>query len=97
MPYMRYKSGGKLVWRANCRHCQVLDEYWAARDAREALRESGMDHGGSVAGTAGSGVGYYQLSDEEFNQLHPPVLLKDWLIDRAREWRQEEEAADTTQ
>lgn len=83
-----------MVWRAGCRHCQILDEYRAAQDAREALRESGDDAGGSVAGTTGSAVGYYQLSDEEFNEIHPPVLLRDWLVEKAAEWRSGRDTVD---
>jgi hypothetical protein len=53
----------------------VTDTYRAARDAREALRESG--HLVDVAGGAGADVAAYQVSDQEFAAAHPPVLLAD--------------------
>lgn len=62
----------------------LLAAYRDARDARLALRESGaIVPAGAVAGTAGADVAYYQLSDEEFAALHPPVLWRDWLLEHA--------------
>jgi hypothetical protein len=58
----------------------VTDTFHAAKAAREALRESGQDAGGAVAGTAGSAAGYYQLSEAEFAQVHPPVTLQSVMV-----------------
>jgi len=55
--------------------------FHAAQHAREALRESGQMAPSSVAGTAGSGVGYYQLSDEEFDRCHPAPRFQDFLLE----------------
>lgn len=51
----------------------VTATYRDARDAREALRESGQPAPASIAGAAHSGAAYYQLSDAEFAEAHPPV------------------------
>ena len=87
MPFIRGKAGqrGRNRWRPGCRHCEILEAYEAARDAWWARRESGEDAGGGTAGTANSGVGYYQLSDEEYRQLFPMPRFKDFLIEMARE------------
>ena len=69
---MRYRGGGRMVYRSDCRHCQVLEEYRAAQDAREALRESGP---------------FLQYEPGEFDAEHPPVRLRDWLVEKAEEWR----------
>ena len=48
--------------------------------AWHSLRESGLAiHSGSVAG-AGYNNAYYQLSEEEFRELHPRPTLKELLI-----------------
>ena len=74
MPFIRGKAGerGRQRWRADCRHCQVLDGFRAAKDAREALRESGR---------------FMQYEDDEFDAEHPPPRLRDWLVAKAEEWR----------
>ncbi len=103
MPFIRGKAGerGRQRWRAGCRHCEVIDAYQAARDAWEARRWSGEDAGGKVAGTANSGVGYYQLSDDEYRQIFPMPLFRDYLIQMRREredeqeWREREEGEPT--
>lgn len=59
----------------------MLDEYWAQRDAREALRESGAPAPSSVAGTAGSSAAYCQLEAEEFDAHVPAVTFREWLIE----------------
>jgi hypothetical protein len=46
---------------------------------RQQLRESDEYVRGDVAG-ADSGTAYYQLSDDEFNELHPCLPLKEILI-----------------
>lgn len=61
----------------------MVRNFHDARDARDALRESGLDVGSTVAGTAGSNVAAYQLSDEEFAEAFPPLLFKDWLVSYA--------------
>lgn len=57
----------------------VTDTYRAARDAREALRESG--HHVDTAGAAHSQVAAYQLSAQEFDDAHPPVTFRQVLED----------------
>lgn len=74
-------------------HAQLVSEYRDARDARDALRESTDDAGGTVAGTAGSTAGYAQLSDDEFAELVPPILFRDWLVHHAGRNRQPLEVA----
>lgn len=93
MPFIRGKTGqrGRQVWRADCRHCQALEEYQAAVDARERLRESGDTVPAHVPGSSGANLGYYQLSDEEFNALHPPVLFRDFLLDFKERYESERE------
>lgn len=46
--------------------------------ARQALRQSDEYVRGDVAG-ADSGTAYYQLSDAEFNAIHPCLPLKEIL------------------
>ena len=94
MPFIRGKKGqrGRQQWQPGCRHCEVLERYQAARDAWEALRESGESFGGSIAGAGGSNAGYYQLSDEEFRQLHPMPQFKDFLIAMKEEYEAERAA-----
>lgn len=48
--------------------------------ARAGLRESGMSVRASVRGGRGTDTCYYQLSDAEFDTLHPRVTLKELLI-----------------
>ena len=48
-----------------CLHKQLVLEYHDAVYAREALRESSE---------------HMQLEDDEFDEKHPKVLFKDWLI-----------------
>lgn len=92
MPFIRGRAGerGRQRWRANCRHCQAIDNFRAARDAWEHRRWSGEDSGGKVAGTANSGVGYYQLSDEEYRQIFPMPKFKDFLLAMKGEWDEPE-------
>lgn len=85
-PRPRYSTAGRHWWRE-----AVTDLYRAARDAREALRESGLPAPPSVAGSAGSAVAYYQLSDEEFERCHPAPRFGDYLVElsqgaRGPEW-----------
>jgi hypothetical protein len=47
--------------------------------ARQALRQSDEYVRSSVAG-ADSGTAYYQLSDREFNEIHPCLPLKEILV-----------------
>lgn len=70
-PRPRYSTNGRHWWRD-----LVTETYRAARDARDAMRESCVAASGQVAGTAHSLAGYSQLSDEEFAQAVPQVTLR---------------------
>jgi hypothetical protein len=48
--------------------------------ARQAIRESGQYLGSERPAGADNGTCYYQLSDAEFNEIHPCLPLKDILI-----------------
>lgn len=72
------KQGGLEAAKANA---LMIDEYRAARDAREALRESGQAVPSSVAGAGHSDLGFYQLSDDEFDEHVPRVTFREWLIE----------------
>jgi hypothetical protein len=74
--------------RRDCLHRALVREYRDAADAREALRESATPAPSSVPGAGHSGLAMYQLEREEFDAHVPPVLFKDWLIEKAAE-RQE--------
>lgn len=67
-----------------CGHREFVETYRHARDAWEQLRESGLVVV-NAAGGAHSTVAAYQLSDEEFAELYPPPLFKDWLKARRRQ------------
>jgi hypothetical protein len=68
----------------------AVTAYRDARDARNALRESGDPiPAGAVAGTAGANVGAYQLTDAEFASLYPAPRLADFLRDAAESRREE--------
>lgn len=58
-------------------HAALVCDYRDQRDAREALRESG-------APATVDGAAYYQLEDDDFDQLVPRVTFKDWLVAHAR-------------
>lgn len=65
-----------------------MADYWAARDAVLALRESGTVVSSSLAaGAAGATVTAGALEDDEFREAFPLPRLKDWIQDRAAEWR----------
>lgn len=72
------KQGGLEAVKANG---YMIDEYRAARDAREALRESGQLAPSSVAGIAHSDVAMYQLDDDDFDRAVPSVTFREWLIE----------------
>lgn len=74
-PRPRYTTHGRHWWRD-----LVTATYRDALDARAALRESGHQVPTSVAGTAGAQVGYYQLTDEEFERAHPTPRFRDFLV-----------------
>lgn len=69
-PRPRHRPG-RHWWRE-----LVTSTYLDARHAWEALRESGTP-AWNAAGAAHSGVACYQLSEDEFAELHPQPLLKD--------------------
>lgn len=73
-PRPRIEPVGRHWWRD-----LAVSVYRDAKDARDALRQSGQDSGGRAAGTAHSGVCYAQLSDDEFSSLNPPVTFRDVL------------------
>lgn len=74
--YRRYTLAG---WQRD-----AVAAYRDARDARNALRESGAPiPAGVVAGTAGAAIGAYQLSDAEFSAAYPAPRLADFLRDAA--------------
>ena len=68
----------------------AVTAYRDARDARNALRETGAAITASAAGTAGASVGAYQLSDEEFSEAFPAPRLADFLKDAAAARREPE-------
>lgn len=58
----------------------ALDAYRAARDAREALRESSAPiPAGAVAGAAGSLAAWCQLEPEDFSAAYPAPRLADFI------------------
>lgn len=70
-PGGRVSAPGHHWWRE-----LVTEVHASAVAARDALRES--SHAAyQAAGAAHSGAAYYQLSDEEFNELHPAPRLGD--------------------
>lgn len=73
--HRRYELAG---WQRD-----AVSAYRDARDARNALRESGQSITAGVAGTAGANVGAYQLSDAEFAEAYPAPRLADFLRDAA--------------
>ena len=83
MPFMRYKTGGKLVRRPGCRHCDAIDAYRAARVAWELRRESSEVVPSSVPGVAGSDIACYQLDDETYKAAYPAPRFKDFLVQMA--------------
>lgn len=70
---------------------EAITDYRAARDAWDALRESAKPAPASVAGTNGATVALHQLEDADFVAAHPPPAFRDFLADRARRQRREEQ------
>lgn len=70
----RYSTGGRHWWRDLVTSC-----YRDARDAWEARRHSNLPAWGAP-GAAHSGAACHQLSDDEFADLFPPPMLRDFLI-----------------
>lgn len=60
-------------------HLYVMTIFHDVETARQQLRESGEYVRGDVPGTD-SGTCYYQLTDREFNRLHPCLTLKEIMI-----------------
>lgn len=73
--YREYAAPG---WMAD-----AVDAYRSARDAREALRESGQLVPTSVPGVNGSGVVMYQLERADFDAAVPAPRLADFIRDAA--------------
>lgn len=68
------------------RHCSpdhlwLVESYRDARDARDALRESGTFV--PAAYSYGSSIAAYQLEREDFDAAFPSVTFKSWLVDHA--------------
>jgi hypothetical protein len=68
---------------------EAVAAYRAARDAREALRESGDPAPTGIAGASGSGVAWYQLEPADFNAAYPPPRLADFLREAASARRED--------
>lgn len=79
------KQGGLAAAQMNA---QMIDDYRAARDAREALRESGVLAPSRVAGIAHSDVAMYQLDDADFDAAVPSVTFREWLIEWGKQRRE---------
>lgn len=75
-PRPRHTTHGRHWWRE-----YVTEMYRAARDARDAMRESGVQAPTSVAGAAGSQVAYFQIEREEFDRLFPAPTFRSFLED----------------
>ena len=68
---------------------EAVTAYRAARDAREALRESGHVVPTSVPGAAGSAVACYQLEPGDFDAAYPAPRLADYIREAAAARRDE--------
>ena len=66
----------------------ALEAYKGARDAREAMRESGAPAPSSVPGIAGSQVAWCQLERADFDAAYPAPRLADYIRDAAAAWRE---------
>lgn len=71
---MARRCGPRHVKHCNPWHAQLVTEYRDARDAVEALRESGQ-----LVTAGGTAVAMYQLERGDFDQLHPVPTFKEWL------------------
>lgn len=78
---------GMRACRRDCLHRAFVEEYQAARDARERLTQSDQLVPSSVPGAAGSGASMAQLEDDDLRQYVPAPRFKDWLIEKAAERR----------
>lgn len=84
--HRRYQLAG---WQRD-----AVAAYRDARDARNALRESGtIVAAGIVAGTSGADVACYQLSDAEFATAYPAPRLAEFLREYADANRTPEEVS----
>lgn len=63
-------------------HARLVGEYRDARDARDALRESGILAPAEFG--FGAMVAYYQLEDDDFARACPPVLFREWLVENSK-------------
>lgn len=71
---------------------EALTAYRAARDARAAARESGAPAPAyAAAGTAGAGIAWNQLTDEEMAAVWPHPRLADFIREAAAAYRRPEE------
>lgn len=62
---------------------EAVENYRAARDAREAMRESSAPAPTSVAGAAGSLVAWCQLERSDFDAAYPAPRLADFVREAA--------------
>lgn len=65
----------------------ALAAYRSARDARDAVRESGAPAPSSVPGIAGSLASWSQLEPEDFARAYPAPRLADFIRDAAAAYR----------
>lgn len=65
----------------------ALDAYRSARDAREALRESGHVVPTSVPGAAGSSAACHQLERSDFDAAYPAPRLAEFIREAAAAYR----------
>lgn len=78
---MRPRPDGKGC-RVGCLHRALVESYYDARHAWEALRES--DTPVPAAFAFGADVTCQQLEDDDFRAAFPPPTFKQWLIDQHR-------------
>lgn len=90
LPGLACGTAGRPGCRLSCGHRAIVEEYRDARRAWEDRRESDEPAYGA-AGASGSGAACYQLSDEEYAELYPPPLFKDFLVGRRGANRDPEE------
>lgn len=70
----RRRCGPRHVKHCSPAHARLVSEYRDARDAVEALRESGQ-----LVTAGGTAVAWYQLERADQDQLLQPVTFKAWL------------------
>lgn len=85
------RQGGLAAQRVPVNR-DVVQAFRDAVHARSALRESAaIVPSSAAAGGSGGHVAYFQLSDDEFAELVPPLSFRDWLV----EWHESRREPDT--